>query len=470
MRSNQTSASALLSAILLVLATAQPTAAQAINAQEAYEIGVEAYVYFYPLILMDVTRKVATNYELGKKPGMGPMNAFSHMRAFPPADFREVVRPNFDTLYSSAWLDLVKEPVIVSAADTGGRYYLLPMLDMWTDVFSVPGKRTSGTTAAHFAVVSPGWKGALPKGVDRIDAPTPHVWIIGRTQTNGPNDYTAVHKVQDGFTVTPLSQWGKPPAPPTARIDPAVDMKTPPLLQVNSMPAGKYFAYGAELMKVHPPHVTDWSILARMKRIGLEPGKSFDLANLDPTVRSALERVAPAALKEMQDKVATMTRVVNGWQMNTDTMGVYGNYYLKRAIVAMVGLGANQPEDAIYPMCIADADGKPTKGETNYVLHFAKEELPPVSAFWSITMYDADGFPVANPLNRFAIGDRDALKYNPDGSLDIYIQHENPGKDKEPNWLPAPRSGELGLTMRLYAPKTEVIDGRWNPPAVKRAK
>src|SRR5262249_35141221 len=154
----------------------------------------------------------------------------------------------------------------------------------------------------------------------------------------------------------------------------------------------------------------------------------------------------------------------------TDTMGVYGNFYLKRAVVAMVGLGANQPEDAIYPLCLADADSKPLKGENNYVLHFAKDELPPVSAFWSLTMYDAKGYQVANPLDRFALGDRDALKYNADGSLDIYIQHESSGKDKESNWLPAPKSGELGLTMRLYAPKAEVIDGRWNPPPVRRAK
>jgi hypothetical protein len=247
-------------------------------------------------------------------------------------------------------------------------------------------------------------------------------------------------------------------------------MKTPPLHQVNSMPAAKYFAYGAELMKRDPPHVTDWSILARMKRIGLEPGKSFDLAKAERAVRSALERAVPDALKEMEAKMPSMARAVNGWQMNTDTMGVYGNYYLKRAIIAMVGLGANQPEDAIYPMSVGDAEGKPLKGETNYVMHFAKEELPPVDAFWSITMYDADGFPVANPLNRFAIGDRDALKYNPNGSLDIYIQHQSPGTDKESNWLPAPKRGAMSLVMRLYAPKAPAIDGRWNPPPIRAAK
>jgi hypothetical protein len=443
-------------------------ASPAIAADEAQVIAQEAYIYLYPLITMDVTRRQATNVEAGKMPGFGPMNAFAHIRTYPTAEFRAVVRPNFDTLYSSAFLDLSGGPVIVSVPDTAGRYYLLPMLDMWTDVFAVPGKRTSGTAATNFAVVGPGWKGTLPKGTHRIDSPTPYVWVIGRTQTNGPKDYDAAHKVQDGYTITLLADSGKAPRAPAVTVDPTVDMKTPPLQQVNTMPAPAYFKYGAELMKVNPPHVTDWSTIARLKRIGLEPGKTFDADKLDPAVRGALEKGASAGLKLMQDKVPTLARVVNGWQMNTDTMGVYGDYYLKRAIVAMVGLGANQPEDAIYPLCIGDTSGQPLKGGNKYILHFNKDQLPPVGAFWSVTMYDADGFQVANPINRFAIGDRDALKYAPDGSLDIYIQSDNPGSSKESNWLPTPKSGQLGVTMRLYAPKPQALDGRWNPPAIKR--
>ncbi len=457
---------ALLLAFVGASASAQST--NSLSVQEANEIAIEAYHYFYPLISMEVTRKVTTNVPAGIKPGLGPMNQFHHFRAYPTAEFREVVRPNFDTLYSSCWLDLTREPMVVSAPNTNGRYYLLPMLDMWTDVFASPGKRTSGTQAGHFAVVGPGWTGKLPQGVERIDAPTAHVWIIGRTQTNGPADYAAVHKVQDSYAITPLSQWGSKAEAPKFTPDPSVDMKTPPLVQINTMPAEKYFALAAELMKANPPHASDWSQITRLKRIGIEPGNSFNFAKADPVVQAALQRAPAEGMKLMKEKLPSLARVVNGWQMNTDTMGVYGNYYLKRAIVAMVGLGANQPEDAIYPLNIVDADGKPMEGEHRYVFHFNKEELPPVNAFWSITMYDAEGFQVANKLNRFAIGDRDALKYNADGSLDIYIQHETPDADKESNWLPAPAKGQIGITMRLYAPKQQALDGRWNPPAVKK--
>jgi hypothetical protein len=459
-------------ALICNLATGAAEAAEEATEQEAYNIGLEAYVYLYPLISMEITRRVATHQEPGVKAGMGPMNVFHHMRAFPDADFREVVRPNFDTLYSSAWLDLTEEPQIVSAPDTAGRYYLLPMLDLWSDVFAVPGKRTSGTAAANFAVVPLGWKGKLPKGIRRIEAPTAYVWIIGRTQTNGPKDYEAVHKVQDGYRITPLSRWGKKfrPMKAKAAADPSVDTKTPPLTQVNTMPAGKYFGLGTELMKRNPPHVTDWSMIARMRRIGFEPGQRFDWNKISPAVKAGLERAAADGLQSMKEKTPTLARVVNGWQMNTDTMGVYGNYYLKRAIVAMVGLGANQPEDAVYPLAVADAGGKPLDGAHRYRLHFDKQALPPVSAFWSVTLYDGEGFQVANPLNRFALGDRDDLKFNADGSLDLYIQHDSPGAGKESNWLPSPDKGTLGVTMRLYAPKAEVLDGRWAPPAVTRVE
>jgi hypothetical protein len=459
-------------ALLMFLAARGPATAAQVSEEEAHAIGVDAYLYFYPLVTMDVTRKQLTNVEPGTGGLGGPPNTFVNIPTYPPADMKVVVRPNFDTLYSSAWLDLTAEPVIVSVPDTNGRYYLLPMLDMWTNVFASPGWRTTGTQAGNFAIIPPGWhlgQSKLPEGVQRIDAPTPYVWIIGRTKTDGPPDYDAVHKIQAGFKVTPLSRWGQAPEPVAVKVDPSVDMKTPPKIQVDGMPADKYFAYAAKLMKLQPPHITDQPIIAQLQRIGFQPGASFDLGKADPTVKQALERAPSDAQKLMAWKVPTLARVANGWSMNTDTMGVYGNYYLKRAIVAQLGLGANLPEDAIYPLNIADEDGRPLDGASNYTIHFDQETLPPVDAFWSITPYDQEGYQVANSLNRFALSSWMPFKYNPDGSLDLYFQKESPGADKEANWLPAP-TGPFNLTMRLYAPKSDALTGRWDPPPVTRVQ
>jgi hypothetical protein len=451
-------------------------AADSISEQEAHAIGVDAYVYFYPLVTMEVTRRQMTNTELGKGLG-GPMNLFVNIPEYPAADMKVVVRPNFDTLYSSAWLDLTKEPMVISVPDTGGRYYLLPMLDMWTDVFASPGWRTTGTEAQTLIVIPPGWRPELkgdlatalnlPADVQRIDAPTPHVWIIGRTKTDGPSDYDAVHKIQAALKITPLSEWGKTPTAPETKIDPSIDMKTPPKVQVDSMTAAQFFATAAEVMKLQPPHITDQPIIARMKRIGIEPGKSFDLSKLDPAIGRGLADVPQAALQLMAWKVKSLARVANGWSMNTDTMGVYGNYYLKRAIVARLGLGANLPEDAIYPLNLGDGDGRPLDGVNKYSIHFSKDEIPPAQAFWSITLYDNEGFQIANSINRFAISSWMPLIHNPDGSLDLYFQSDSPGADREANWLPAPE-GPFTLTMRLYAPRSVALTGKWNPPPVTK--
>lgn len=462
--------SALIGAAVSAALLSTPVKAETtITEQEAHAIGVDAYVYFYPLVTMDITRKQSINVEPGKALGKGPMNMFINLPEYPPADFKGVVRPNFDTLYSSAWLDLTDEPLVISAPATDGRYYLLPMLDMWSDVFASPGSRTTGTQAGNFLVTPPGWTGTVPADMARISAPTSYVWIIGRTKTDGPPDYEAVHKIQAGYKVTPLSQWGKAPVPPKTVIDPSTDMKTPPKIQVDTMAADKFFAYAAELLKANPPHITDQPMIAQLKKIGIEPGKSFDLDKAAPAVRAGLANVAGEGRQLMAWKLPTVARIVNGWGMNTDTMGVYGNYYLKRAIVAQAGLGANLPEDAIYPMNIADETGKPLDGASKYVLHFDKTLTPPVDAFWSITLYDSDGFQVANPLNRFAISSWMPLKTNADGSLDLYFQNESPGADREANWLPAPK-GAFNLLLRLYAPKADVLTGRWNPPPVTRAQ
>jgi hypothetical protein len=454
-------------------------AAPAITEQEAHAIATDAYVYLYPPITMDMTRKQFTNIEPGKELGKGPMNMFNNVGEYPPADFKGVVRANFDTLYSLAYLDLTKEPVVVSVPDTNGRYYLLPMLDMWSDVFASPGWRTTGTLAGTFLVTPAGWRPdlrnrfadefKLPKDTQRIEAPTPYVWIIGRTKTDGPADYDAVHKIQAGYKVTLLSDFGKAARPVEFKIDPSVDMKTPPKIQVDSMTAGMYFANAAELLKLHPPHITDEPIIAQMKKIGIEPGKSFDIGKLDPILQRALETAPQDAQKLMAWKVPTLARVANGWSMNTDTMGVYGNYYLKRAMISQMGLGANLPEDAIYPLNLGDETGKPLDGANKYTITFANGAAPPVNAFWSITLYDQDGFQVGNSLNRIAVSSWMPFSTNADGSLDLYFQNESPGKDREANWLPAPR-GAFNLTMRLYAPKSEALTGKWNPPPIVKTQ
>ena len=456
---------------LLLFACVAPlaaTPAKAITQDEANAIATEAYVYLYSLITMDLTRLQSTNVD---KVGdfKAPANMFVNVPAYPTAAMKTVVRPNFDTLYSSAWLDLTEEPMVVHVPNTDGRYYLLPMLDMWTDVFVSPGWRTTGTEAQTFLVTPPGWNGTVPEGLTQLKASTPYVWIIGRIKTDGPDDYDAVHKIQDGITLRPLSQkdnadW----KPAQAKIDPDVDMKTPPKEQVDNMSGEKFFAYAAELLKLHPPHFTDQPILSRMERLGFVRGESFDVGSADPVVKKAIEQAPTAAQELMAWKLPRLAEVVNYWSMNTNTMGVYGNYYLKRSIITQQGLGANQPQDAIYPLNIADKDGKPLDGASNYTIHFEKDEIPPVDGFWSITLYDEQGFQVANSLNRFAVSDWMPFKYNDDGSLDLYFQNESPGKDKEANWLPAPK-GPFNLTMRLYAPKSAALTGKWSPPPVTKA-
>jgi hypothetical protein len=425
-------------------------------------LSYEAYAYLYPLVTTDIGRQQAINLPAGARPGFGPANMFHHLREFPPVDYRAVVRVNFDTLYSSAWLDLTAGPVIVGAPDTQGRYYLLPMLDMWTDVFATPGARTTGTGAQRHVITGPGYAGELPDGLPVIASPTPYVWIIGRIQTNGSDDYEFVHSIQDGLTIEPLRGVSE------HKIDPDHDTTTDPLKLVNAMGAEEFFAYATRVLSFCPAHLTDFSILARISQLGIVAGEEFDPSRFSDDQRAELQAGASDALRDMIAAIPTVGTEMNGWTTFSDTIGVYGNKYFVRAVVTLAGLGANPVEDALYPLLVADADGEATVGERDYVLHFDVDQLPPVGAFWSLTMYDEEGFQVPNEIDRFAVGDRDSLIYNDDGSLDIYIQHDNPGPDREPNWLPS-QPGPLGAMLRLYAPKPEVLDGRWRPPTVRKA-
>ena len=236
------------------------------------------------------------------------------------------------------------------------------------------------------------------------------------------------------------------------------------------MDAATFFARLNALMKDNPPAAADADAMKRFAAIGVAPGKPFDPAKLDPAVAKGIERGCHAAREKIvAEAKKPLGNTVNNWSVMIDKMGRYGTDYLFRSIVARVGLGSNLPEDGVYPITRVDAEGKPLTGANRYVIRFAKGQLPPVDAFWSVTMYNSKQAFVDNPINRYAIGDRDKLKFDDDGSLTLYVQHESPGKDKESNWLPAPKD-EFNLVMRLYWPKKEILDGTWKPPAVERVK
>ncbi|NES65087.1 MAG: DUF1254 domain-containing protein [Okeania sp. SIO2D1] len=433
------------------------------NTDEIDEIAVQAYIYAYPLLLMELTRQSGTNVT-APIDSCAPMNQFAHLRTFPDATFKSVVRPNADTLYSSAWLDLSQEPMVLSVPETD-RYYMMPMLDMWTDVVAAPGTRTTGNGAGNFAIIAPDWEGTLPENVQPIRLTTNLGWIGGRTQTNGTDDYEHVGAIQDQYKLTPLSQWGTPYDPPTSLPPGTCDTSVAPPDQVAAMDAETYFTLFAELLKQNAPHAIDWSIVQQLQKIGIVVGEDFDFASLEPEIQSALEASVTQGYDAIINKIESGD-YVNGWKIAREFKGTYGGAYLQRAYVDFKGLGVNSPEDAIYPFSPVYQPGSPYTGSNNYVLHFDADELPPVEAFWSVTMYNSGGYFIDNPIDRYAIGDHDALQYNSDGSLDLYIQHDSPGTDKESNWLPAP-ADEFNVVMRLYWPSFEIMTGEWNPPPIK---
>jgi hypothetical protein len=425
----------------------------------------EAFVFAYPLLLMDTTRAQMTASPTPTAMA-APVNRFANLPEFPDASFESVVSPNADTLYSSAWLDLSEQPMVLSVPDTGGRYYLLPMLDAWTNVFASPGSRTTGTHSGDFAIVGPDWRGELPRRMREIDAPTSMVWIIGRTQTNGRRDYDAVHSIQSGYRLTPVGAWGRDDTPPAGRPDPAAS-GTAPVDQVAGMDARTFFGGAARLLMANPPRHADTAAMARMRHIGVAPG-SFAWDSFDAGARRAVSSGMAEGLAAIEaEGRKPRAEIRNNWALIYD-LGQYGTDYLRRAAVAWLGLGANLPSDALYPITRVDGEGRPLNGANSYLLHFDAGATPPVHAFWSLTMYNDRRFFVDNPLNRYAIGDRDPLKFNADGSLDLLIQHTRPVERVEANWLPAP-AADFNLILRMYWPRSEALDGTWAPPAVTRA-
>ncbi|SDA92548.1 DUF1254 domain-containing protein [Sinorhizobium sp. NFACC03] len=439
---------------------------------DEFALAVEAYIYAYPLVTMEVTRRVITN--VAEPEGTrGPMGHLIKLRQYPDAKFRDVTAPNADTLYTTAFFDVGDEPWVVSLPDLKDRYALFPMLDGWTTVFDVPGKRTTGTGAQTFVVTGPGWEGTLPEGVTQYKSPTSIVWLLGRIYCTGTQeDYAEVHKLQDEVKLYPLSAWGKDWTAPKGKVDPAIDMETAVREQVNGMDATEYFTLFAELLKRNPSSEADAPMVAKLAELGIVPGQDFDKSKFDPAFAKRVPQVAFARTMMHFKFSDGDVQNIDGWGFTTKT-GIYGTNYIQRALITAIGLGANRPQDAIYPTSMKSGGGlikRAYNGSDKYVMTFKKGQTPPVSGFWSLTMYDADYFFVDNPLNRYSISARQDLKANPDGSIDLYIQNESPGADKESNWLPAPK-GKFILMMRLYWPNESnpsIIDGSWTIPPVKK--
>ncbi len=451
---------------------AAEAAAKETKAKEAQKAEVDAYIYGYPLVTMEMTRRISTNVA-APEGTRAPMGQFAKLREYPSAAFRDITAPNADTLYTVLWLDVSKEPWVVSFPDMKGRYFLMPMLDGWTTVFADPGKRTTGTKAQTYAITGPGWKGTLPAGITEHKSATGMVWLLGRIYSSGtPADYKDVHKLQDACSAVPLSSYGKAYAPAPGKIDPAIDMKTAVREQVNRMDAASYFELLATLMKDNPPTAADADMVGNLARMGVVAGKAFDATKLDPIVAKGLLDVPKLAQQKIMGwfkagVAAGDARFENGWLFTLKT-GTYGTNYLQRALVTAVGLGANLPQDAVYPTSEGAADGKPYSGANKYVMHFDKGKLPPADGFWSLTMYDAQFFFVANPLNRYDVSSRSKFKANKDGSIDVLIQKDPPPKSWEENWLPAPPDKFI-VMLRLYWPKEKppsILDGTWAIPAV----
>lgn len=441
--------------IVLALLVVPPTIRQA-------RLTAEAYLFSYPPVIMELTKRAQA------AKGM-QANTFTHIRYFPDASFRDVVAPNADTLYSLGSLDLRSEPVVLHIPDTGGHYYIMPLMDAWTNVFASPGTRTIGSESKNYLISGPSWAGEVPMGVEQIKAPTNMVWLVGRIKSSGVSDYAQINALQDRFMLTPLSQWTKSPSPvplPPMTLDMPALTALPPDQQLEAWSLDSFFGTFCQLLKSNPAREADRPMLDRMKNAGLLTDScEVKLSNFQRLGASIGFR---KVVKELSNPLFFINKQprTNGWTISYD-LGEYGTSYDRRAVVAKIGLGALGPKDSIYPRAVVDSEGRPFDGTHRYRLHFASGKLPPVNGFWSLTLYDKEHFFTPNAIQRFAIGDRDALKLNEDGSLDLFIQSQPPSGELAANWLPAP-TGVFELYLRMYWPKAAVLEQQWVLPAVER--
>jgi len=423
------------------------------------QITDEAYIYTLPLFIMYKTR-----WQALVDPGPAVLNRFLHARKLATPASRAVTAPNNDTIYSSAWLDLSTEPLVVHVPDTAGRYYSLQFMDFYTNNFAYIGRRATGTREGDYIVIGPDYTNETPPGLPVIKSPTNAVWLLGRFLIDGSEDLSNVYKLQNQLSIKPLSSFmGHESKSSQAK-------QKPSLIRPEQEDPWNYLTIVNLALNENPPAEGDRGYIQKFKKIGIGPGLNFDQNLFSPKDREEILE----GIKKAKDRLKSISKMRprsrNGWNIPNPLLGDYGNNYFLRAIVAVVGLGALTREEAMYFRAIPE--GEPFHGRIRYILHFEKDGLPPVNAFWSLTMYhveeDMRSFLVENPINRYSVGDRTkGLKFNGDGSLDIYIQHESPGPDKESNWLPAPND-RFSLSLRAYQPRKELLEGRYLIPQIRR--
>lgn len=448
--------------------------AQALTADEAKTIAMDAYIYGYSLVTTNVTRVQMTNVAETKEGVLrGPVGHFINVKRYPPADYRGVSAPNADTLYSVAWVDLAEPQVFSQPAMPNDRYYLFPMYDLWMTDFASKGSRTTGQEAANYLLTRSDWSGDVPEGMTHMTAETRYMLILGRIYSTGSDkDYAAVNALQDQLKITPLADWGtdRMPAVPPVDENPGFSMTDKPQQVILDMGTEGYFKMVADLMcKDAPPAAADTPMVEKMAQIGVVPCETFELSKLDAEIQASLKDLPNEALAKITKNQSSLGTVVDGYVV-TKGLGQYGTDYMKRAVVAAFGWPANVEQDAVYPYTDKDSTGAKLTGASDYTLTFAKGEEPPVKGFWSITMYEIDNgwWFVPNELNKFTVSPRNDLQANADGSVTLYFQNESPGADKQANWLPAPK-GDFIVMLRMYWPSPDdpsILNGTWMPPQV----
>jgi|1186.fasta_scaffold06034_2 hypothetical protein len=432
--------------------------------RRAAALAAEAVVVTYPLVLMDLARRQLTATRTAG-PLRAPVNQFAHMPRLPLASSAPVITPNVDTVTSSAWLDLSAEPLVLSLPDTGGRYYAMPIYDAWTTAFATLGARTTGTRAREYVVAGNGWKGRLPRGMAVVQSPTALAWILVHLRSDGARDDEEVRRLQQQIRLTPLSRWPGDAGPDREQPVPGPAVAPSPVAQVSRMDPHEYFGRVARLLMDNPPHRADRARLERMAGLGVGPGRPPAWSRHDRLLVREIARGMADGLAQLEATAAQVLSNPWSWSCPSDLARRPADPLL-RAASAWTGLGTWPRRDGLVYTTDVDSQGRTLTGEHSYVFRLAPGAAPPARAFWSLTAHPRDALAHPQTRRRLAVGDRDRLSLDPDGSLTIHLQPDPPELDHA-NWLPTP-AGPYGLALRLYWPEPAALDGSWRPPAVLR--